>query len=133
MRRHKVWPALALGLALLFSQTLGLLHGVVHPSAGPKGEQGQAAVRSVIGASSEAGRFVASLVSKHDDTRRCEALDRLALGSTLESDPGAAIGIPSASGLEPRIGRLPALAEACKHDFQARAPPIAQWFQPQSC
>jgi hypothetical protein len=127
----RAWVALAIAVSLVLSQCLGLLHRTVDAPADAKRDQGQVVIKDTAGPTSEAGRFVASLVPRHDDAHHCDAFDRLSLGSALADDV-------TATGCEPAPWRLdslvrpvgPASAES-KHDFEARAPPGTPVVEPQ--
>ena len=127
----RAWLALAITLSLLFSQTLGLLHRTIHAPADLNGNPWQVVVKNTAGGTGEAGRFVASLVPKHDDAHRCSAFDQLSLGSALTGDRAAAVCLPAAAGLEPVFRRFRLAADESKHDFQARAPPVTGRLEPQ--
>lgn len=117
---------MAFALSLLLSQTLGLLHRTIDPPANPDGQQRQVVVQDGTGRTSEAGRFVASFVPKHDDAQRCSAFDQLSLGSALTGDLAAVICVPAASSPEPSPRWVHLAPDESKHDFQARAPPDTQ-------
>jgi hypothetical protein len=120
----RAWPALVLALSLVLSQTLGLLHRTVHAPATLQGNQAQVVVKNNAGRTSEAGRFIVSLVPKHDNAQGCDAFDQLSLGNALAGDLGAAICVPAAASPEPVLRGFHLATDESKHDFQARAPPV---------
>lgn len=119
----RAWLAMALALSLLLSQTLGLLHRTIDAPT-HQGSQRQLAVKNTAGSTSEAGRFVASLVPKHDDAKQCGAFDELSLGSALTSALAVAPSVPPAPSLEPSLREFHLAPDESKHDFEARAPPV---------
>lgn len=85
-RKGRRWPlVLAFALAVLLSQTLGLLHEVVHPHV-PTGEQAHSAQKHLREALDGVGQprheaagtgFLALLFSGHQSDSDCQAYDQL--------------------------------------------------------
>jgi hypothetical protein len=118
----RAWAALAIALSLLVSQSLGLLHRTLH-SPLAQAAQGQQFAAAATGATSEAGRLLASWVPKHDDARQCDAFDQLNLGSALAADGASPACEAAATGVA-TILRFHLVPHSSRHDFQARAPPV---------
>jgi hypothetical protein len=127
LRDHRLWPVAAgvLVLALLWTQTLGLLHGIAH------GPHGAGAPRSVVHvhddtehshATHPAHAHVAALFDTHDDeSAECRLYDQLTHGDLLWSAIAAfAPSVPPAARAR---CATPAPLPAAAGWFYARGPP----------
>lgn len=114
LRRHRPLPAAAalLALALLWAQTLGLLHRVQH------------APRATVVAAVQADDGKAAGLYAHDrQSESCKLYDQLALGDAA---------VPTADAAPLVVGDAPVPADAsgrpagaARHAYRARAPPLS--------
>lgn len=128
LHASRVWM---LVLALLWAQSLGLWHGIVHGGHGVGSVHASLALASAApdAALSAAGEakshsFFESLFGNHHDGVDCELFDQLCHGDALATAPVLALplGVPAA-----HIAHLTGLAVArWAALFQARAPPFSR-------
>jgi hypothetical protein len=104
MQLRRGWSlCIALVLALLCAQTLGLAHGVAHPAHGPAEEEG--------------------VFAGHEEESECRLFDAAATGDLLPPVPSlltVAVYPPPRPTPAPRPAALPRLLRA-----SARGPPSA--------
>ena len=126
LHASRVW---ILVLALLWAQSLGLWHGIVHGGHGVGSVHASLASAAPDTALSAAGHakshgFLESLFGNHHDGVDCELFDQLSHGDALATAPVLALplGVPAA-----HIAHLTGLAVArWAALFQARAPPVSR-------
>ena len=107
-------------LALLWAQSLGLWHGIVHGGHGAGSVH--ASLTHVVDSHAEPHGFFETLFGSHHDGVDCELFDQLSHGDALATAPVLALplGVPAA-----HIAHLTGLAVArWAALFQARAPPF---------
>ena len=107
-------------LALLWAQSLGLWHGIVHSGHGEGGVHAQQV------AAESAPPFISfeSLLGKHYDSVDCQLFDQLCHGDALAT--ALVLVLPPGVGVA-HIARLTGLAVArWAAPFQARAPPSSR-------
>jgi hypothetical protein len=116
-RRAVLWAMLA---ALLFAQTLGLMHRVAHPGFVPSASAQVAALHGPAAASAQkAGGWVANLFA-HDDAG-CRLFDQAAHGAPLLDVPSLVLPLALAVHVFAWLeGQACARAAA---SFDARGPP----------
>ena len=108
-------------LALLWAQSLGVWHGIVHGGHGVGGVHASLALANAGEVKSHG--FFESLFGDHDDVD-CQLFDQLCHGDALATAPVLALspGVPAA-----QIAHLTGLAVArWAALFQARGPPISR-------
>ena len=121
LHTSRAWVATwALVLALVWAQSLGLWHGIVHGGQGGGGDHGSlvAAESAPLHVSFE------SLFGKHYDSVDCQLFDQLCHGDALATALVLALplGVPAA-----HIAHLTGLAVArWAALFQARGPPSSR-------
>jgi len=114
--------AWVLVLALLWAQSLGLWHGIVHGGHGVGSVHASLALADTGQAQSHG--FFESLFGNHHDGLDCELFDQLCHGDALATAPVLVLplGVPAA-----HIAHLTGLAVArWAALFQARAPPVSR-------
>lgn len=112
--------AWVLVLAFVWSQSLGLWHGIVHASHGA----GAAPISAVVADTWESTSPFEALFGSHFDTVDCQLFDQLSHGDALATAPVLVLplGVPAA-----HIAHLTGLAVArWAALFQARAPPVSR-------
>lgn len=120
LHASRVWM---LVLALLWAQSLGLWHGIVHGGHGGVGSVHASLALADAGHAKSHG-FFESLFSNHHNGVDCELFDQLCHGDALATAPTLALplGVPAA-----HIAHLTGLAVArWAALFQARAPPVSR-------
>jgi hypothetical protein len=127
----RAWVGLAVAISLVLSQSLWLLHRTVHAPANPKGDRGQVVAKDTVGPTSQAGRFAAALVPKHDYAHHCDAFDQLALGSGLVGEVTTTICASAVLRQDSILRPVDLASTESSHDFQARAPPGTRVVEPQ--
>jgi len=119
LHASRVW---ILVLALLWAQSLGLWHGIVHGGHGVGSVHASLALADTGQAKSHG--FFESLFGNHHDGVDCELFDQLCHGDALATAPVLVLplGVPAA-----HIAHLTGLAVArWAALFQARAPPVSR-------
>ena len=94
--------------------------------------EGRLSPRTPCGPTSQAGRFAAALVPKHDYAHHCDAFDQLALGSGLVGDVTTTICASAVLGQDSILRLVDLASTESRHDFQARAPPGTRVVEPQA-
>lgn len=124
MNRFRYWTrqnlfAGALALALVFVQSLGLLHGVSHAGM----QQGGPGLLAERGASGDSNPFDSRLF---DARHSCSSFEAATLAAALHVTPFAALLLASAS--LPVLTALPVSRDApTRCHYLSRAPP-SLWF-----